>query len=343
VVRGSAGHSGGKTTTAGNAVEKAALLVGGCTAAPREAPPAGPVATVVGPAPVRMPLPPAPRGRSGRRVAGVLWRGTPPADTAELAWLDALSLRPLPGRRLPLGGHGAVWAVAPDGSLAVFADGGDRDDGRLLVVDPRRLRRVGTVRLGRRWQAPFAASWLGRSRVLLAGVGTADGPEGDLATAEVLVVDLAAGRLLARRSVVGTLLAAARLPDGMVLLLGGDGSLGPARLLVVDGAGGARTVRLPAIAAGFLVPEERGPGVGAAWWQPGLAVDPVGRRAFVVGRGAPVAEVDLLDLGVRWHWLEGGRGPLARLAGWLLPAAEAKSLFGPVREAAWLGGGLLAV
>jgi hypothetical protein len=319
------------------------LLVGGCTAAPRGAPPVHPVAPMVGAAPVRVPLPAAPRGWSAGRVLGVVWRGAAGAESAELGWLDALSLRPRPGRRLSLGRHGAVWGVAPDGSLAVFGDGGDRDDGSVLVVDPRRLRRVGTVRLGRSWQSPFAASWLGRSRVLLAGVGVTGGPEGDLATAVVSVVDLAAGRVVARRRIVGEPLAAGRLPDGLVLLLGGAGSVGPARLVVVDGDGGVRTVRLPAIAAGFLVPQDRGPAVGAVRWQPGLAVDPAGRRAFVVGREAPVAEVDLRGLRVRWHWLDRRPGLLGRLAGWLLPAAEAKSVHGPVRRAAWLGGGLLAV
>ena len=109
--------------------------------------------------------------------------------------------------------------MAPDGSLAVFGDGGDSDDGSVLVADLRRLRRVGTVRLGWPWQSPFAASWLGRSRVLLAGVGVTDGPEGDQAAAMVSVVDLAEGRVVARRRVVGELLVAGRLPDGLVLLL----------------------------------------------------------------------------------------------------------------------------
>jgi hypothetical protein len=319
------------------------LLAGGCMAAPPLAPPADLAAPLEGAAPVRMPLPAAPRGWSADRVLGVVWRGPPGAESAELGWLDALSLRPRPGRRLSLGRYGALWAVAPDGSLAVFGDGGDSDDGTVLVVDLRRLRRVGTVRLGWLWQSPFAASWLGRSGVLLAGMGVTDAPEGDLAAATVSVVDLAAGRVVARRRTVGSLLAAGRLPDGMVLLLGDAESVGPARLVVVDGDGGMRAVRLPAIAAGSLVPENPGPGVGALRWQPGLAVDPVGRRAFVVGREAPVAEVDLRDLEVSWHWVDRRPGLLGRLAGWLLPAAQAKSVHGPVRQAAWLGGGLLAV
>jgi len=70
------------------------LLVGGCTAAPRGAPPVDPVAPMVGAAPVRVPLPAAPRGWSAGRVLGVVWRGAAGAESAELGWLDALSLRP---------------------------------------------------------------------------------------------------------------------------------------------------------------------------------------------------------------------------------------------------------
>jgi hypothetical protein len=54
----------------------------------------------------------------------------------------------------------------------------------------------------------------------------------------------------------------------------------------------------------------------------------------VVGAGTPVVEVDLHSLGVAWHRTEPRPGPLRRLADWLLPAAEAKSVYGPVRMAA---------
>jgi hypothetical protein len=56
-----------------------------------------------------------------------------------------------------------------------------------------------------------------------------------------------------------------------------------------------------------------------------------------------VAEVDLRGLGVAGHRTGPRPGPLGRLADWLLPAAEAKAVHGPVRLAAWLGDGLLAV
>lgn len=95
-----------------------------------------------------------------------------------------------------------------------------------------------------------------------------------------------------------------------MLLLGRPASIGPARVAVVDAAGRVRTVSLPGITAGFQEP---------AHWDV------------------------LRSLEVAWHRTEPQPGLLRRLADWLLPAAEAKSVHGPVRMATWLGDGLLAV
>jgi hypothetical protein len=329
------------------------LLVGGCTAGgPRRQPPdpatAGPVTTAPSLPATSLPPPgPAPSTRPADRVLGVVWHGDPAVGntTATLGWLDATSLRERPGRRLRLGVSGVGWTVAPDQSLALFAAGGDSNDGRLLVVDPRRLRRLGTIRLPSPWwEWPYASSWVGRSRVLLAGSGVIERPERDLSATVVTALDPAARRVVAQRTLPGQLLASARLPDGLVLLLGRPASIGPARVAVVDTAGRARVVSLPGIAAGFQEPADWDvAGASSRRAQPGLAVDPDGRRAFVVGAGTPVAVVDLRSLQVAWHRTEPGPGLLRRLADWLLPAAEAKSVHGPVRVATWLGGGLLAV
>lgn len=98
-------------------------------------------------------------------------RTVPPADP--VAPLAGAAPVPMP---LP---------AAPDGSL-VFGDGGDSDDGSVLMVDLRRLRRVGMVRLGWPWQWPFAASWLGRSRVLLGVPGAQLQQGGQLACPAVV-------------------------------------------------------------------------------------------------------------------------------------------------------------
>jgi hypothetical protein len=56
-----------------------------------------------------------------------------------------------------------------------------------------------------------------------------------------------------------------------------------------------------------------------------------------------LAEVGLDDLAVAYHRLDRPVSPLDRLRRWLLPAAEAKAVSGPWRQARWVGGGLLAV
>jgi len=76
---------------------------------------------------------------------------------------------------------------------------------------------------------------------------------------------------------------------------------------------------------------------------PALAVDRSGNRAFVVGAGTPVAEVDLTTSSVTYHDLSTPVSLLGRLHAWLEPTAEAKATEGPNREAAWLGDGMLAV
>ncbi len=102
-----------------------------------------------------------------------------------------------------------------------------------------------------------------------------------------------------------------RLPDGLVFLLGDRNRSGPAQVAVVDAQGETRvaTVRQAA--------------VGSA----GLAVDPVGRRAYLVD-GERVFGVDLRTLD------SSDSGPLRTLA---------KAPLRSIRSARWLGNGLLAV
>jgi len=137
--------------------------------------------------------------------------------------------------------------------------------------------------------------------------------------------------------------AVGHLPGGLVLLLTPDRTIGPARLVVVGGQGTVRTVTLGRVAAGFRPPKVEGPEAVGHQRGAGLAVDPAGRRAFVVAPGAPVAEVGLDDLKVAYRAIDRPASPLTRLRRWLLPAAEAKAVDGPWRQARWVEGGLLAV
>jgi hypothetical protein len=149
-------------------------------------------------------------------------------------------------------------------------------------------------------------------------------------------------RPLAGRSEVVDVAAS---PGGLALLLAPPGSVGPARLIVVRADGSVGSARVDAIAAGMR-PErvpDGSPPVDRRW-VPGLAADPAGGRAFVVGGGAPVAEIDLQTMRVAYHRLAGSESLLGRLREWLEPRAFAKGESeGPVRTVHWLGDGLLAV
>jgi hypothetical protein len=126
-------------------------------------------------------------------------------------------------------------------------------------------------------------------------------------------------------------------PGAFVLLLATDNRIGRARLAVVDADGPVRSVELARTRASAFF-------TGGRQRRPGLAVDPEGRRAYVVGAGEPVAEVDLRTLRVSYHELGAHRSALGRVRDWLEPEAAAKgALDGPDRHALWLGNGLLAV
>jgi hypothetical protein len=78
--------------------------------------------------------------------------------------------------------------------------------------------------------------------------------------------------------------------------------------------------------------------------RPGLAVDQVADRAFVVGQGTPVADIDLDTLAVAYHDLSTPVSLIGRVRAWLEPTASSKAHpSGPTRTAAWLGDGRLLI
>lgn len=301
----------------------ALLVMAGCSALTPGPPSETPRSA--SPAPVALPSPPTAGAPS--RVLAVI----SDAPTV-LARLDPRSLRPLPGRRVDLGEPVAGYALSADRSMLVL---GDNDQAVLVVVDVAGMRLAGRVLLEPGGQPPDALAWLGPRRVAAV--------TGDAGGASVVLVDPLARRVVARQRLGGVLGAAARLPGRLVLLLTPDGAIGPARLAVVDGRGTVRAVTLPGIVAGFHQPAVEAPDAVGRQRTAGLAVDASGGRAFVVAADAPVAEVDLASLRVTDHVPRQPVGLLGRLAGWLAPPAQAKAVSGPVRQACWLGDGLLAV
>jgi hypothetical protein len=253
-----------------------------------------------------------------------------------LVRLDPASFRPLPRKSIELGKYGYSWSFSPDGSKLVlggFAAG-------LRLVDVQRMRVLSDLKV-----APaglvVAVAWPD-SRHVHAVVQAPSG-QGKL---NLAIIDAVTKRVLAKRRLAGAsdIVQVRRAGDGLVLLLAPPSRIGASRLVLVDGSGNVGSVTLSRIRAGWE-PRQVGSELPISrQWTPGLAVDPVGRRAFVVTGGALVAEVDLRSLDVAYHRVSERVSLLSRLRNWLEPTAEAKGeTQGPVREARWVGEGLVAV
>ena len=213
------------------------------------------------------------------------------------------------GPRIRLGGNASSWAWSPGRRYLALASYPQR----LTVVDVPRMRVVARVRLAPGGGVARAVTWAGDS--VLAVV---EAPSGAVVTA----VDPVAGRVV-RRTRLSRPYAFefGRLPDGLVFLLGARGRLAPAQIAVVDNEGRTRVATVPQAVVGM---DTRGSG---RIEHPGLAVDPVGRRAYLVD-GDRIFDVDLRTLDVS------DLGPLRTLA---------KAIGGSTRSATWLGRGLIGV
>jgi hypothetical protein len=224
------------------------------------------------------------------------------------------------GRWLAVGGAG-IWIVDVE-RMSVVGPVAASD--RTRALQPR-AGRLGTFE-------PVA--WL-RPRRLLAFDRAAR-------STELLVVDPQKGRVLWRRPLGGEVIARGQRVRGerrLILLLAWQREIGPARVVVVDDGGRVRSVALDRIAAGRM------DAAGTRSMReniPGMAVDGV-NRAFVVGAGSLVAEVDLETLAVAYHELSAPGSLLDRLRNWLEPKAHADGVEGPARHASWLGDGRIAV
>jgi hypothetical protein len=235
----------------------------------------------------------------------------------QLVEFDPATLRRL-GGGVPLAGHRAGWSFSPDRGLLVLGRSRERcGPTTLRLVDVAQLRTLGDVPVGT--GSPVTATgWLGRHRLVAV---LAPSPCEGARRAQVVVLDAEARRVLATSTLDGSVLGVARAPGRLVLLLAPANRIGAARLAVVERSGELREQTLEAIPAG-TTPSRLS--------RPGLAVDGTGARAFVVSAGDRLAEVDLRSLRVGYHELVARELAKYRRAG-------------PIREALWLGGGLLAV
>ena len=203
------------------------------------------------------------------------------------------------GPRVRLGGNASSWSWSPGRRYLAIASYPQR----LTIVDVAAMRIVARVRLAPGGGVARAVTWAG-DRV----VAVVEAPAGVVVTA----VDPLAGRVVRTTRLNRPFgYQFDRLPDGLVFLLGARGRTGPVQLAVVDAEGTTRLVNV------------RQARVGST----GLAVDPVGRRAYLA-EGERVFAVDLRTLA------SSDPGPLRTLA---------KAPLGSERSARWLGNGLLAV
>jgi hypothetical protein len=263
----------------------------------------------------------------------------------ELARIDPDTLKPHRGRRVDVGSQACApssggqacwfvpaWSFAPNRPLLAVARHQHGISRSLRIVDVPRMRVSADVPLA--GGAVGALAWLAPERLLAVQ---------EICCAQrqrLVVVDLAGHRVAGRRPLAGTVQRVARTPRDLVLLVAPANEIGPARLAVADGSGAVRFVRLERMRAGVkLLP---GPGYPIEQSIPGLAVDPRGRRAVVVGPDL-VAEVELANLAVTYHEPTPETSALSRLLDWLDPPAQAKAVSGSTRSARWLGPGLLAV
>jgi hypothetical protein len=265
-------------------------------------------------------------GETPRTVLGIL------SNDAGLSKPRLTKLKPLSlasvGRRVPLRmGAGSATALSPDGSRLAI---GTAHPG-IQVIDPRRMKEVGFVKLGGVGWVTFL-SWQ---------EGTVFAVVGNETHTTALVVDPRGEQVLQRHRLNRLFIAAAESSGGIDILTSPRHGIGPVELTVLGGKG-AESVTIEGISGGTETKNDEEE-FRAKQVMPGLAVDKEARRAFVVSAGRNVAEVSLRNLAVDYHELSEPVSLLGRLRNWLEPAAEAKVIEGPQRKTAWLGNGLVAV
>jgi hypothetical protein len=264
--------------------------------------------------------------RAVRRSAlyGLSWQGS-----LNLVRVDRGTLRPLAGPHVRVTGDSEVlgWSFARDRSRIVL--GSAARGATLRLIDLRAMRELGKVRIARRGSL-VATAWAGARRVLAVVVTPGCCGAGDTI---VVGVDSERRRVVWRRRLGGSLQSGQRAGGRLLLVLGPRGrSIGHSRLVEVGAGGQVRSAALPHIRSGTEPGSSRtgGPPNRSWSWDPGLAVDSSGARAFVVQAQAPVAEIELSSFQVRSHPLGG-------------PARAPNAVVGHTRYALWLGRDRLAV
>jgi len=247
---------------------------------------------------------------------------------SELIPASPVSGRRIAGRalRLPDAVRGPV--LSPDRRVVAF---GGKNFGEVVRVDLAHMRLLAPVKVG--GNAVDVLAWPSPDRMLvLTGPQESKWP----APKTLRVVDPVAGRVLASRP-LGVVVATSTSAAGEAVVVAtkpthvGEDSIGPAHVAIAAPDGAIRELVLAHVTAGFDTLATR---------MPGLAVDFAAQRAWVIGGGESVAEVDLATGAVQ------DRPALAASTAPAKPphgTGTQNATEGPRRMAQWLGDGLVAV
>jgi hypothetical protein len=249
-----------------------------------------------------------------KTVFGIAWQD----GQTSVAELDALTLKPV-SKSAQLGVAARyIGRSVGKGMRAAFVVGQQGD--RVRFVDLARMKPE------RRVQLPCfvdsTALWETADRLVLTCGGSAS---------SILVLDPVKQRLVSRKPLTGELVRVVTGNGILVGLLAPLGEIGPANLVIIDGAGSTRTIALPSIRIGSKTSSEGGETM-ARVELPAVAISPDGRRAAiaVIPANGPMVVVDLPSLEVTSRAVRS-------------LSAVRKTVEGTNRTAVWTWGNTIAV
>ena len=250
-------------------------------------------------------------------------------ESWKLVRLNPLTLGQRPGRSVPVGSP-AGWSFSPDRAKLVLADYGIA--ATLVLVDTGTMRRLGIVDTG--GNALISVTFWPQEQRLYAVVTRLTRKEDGTYARQppaLVAVDPTTRAVVGERSLDGWVYGFAHADGVLVLLLGPESGIGPARLAVVGADGSVRTVGLDGVRVGTDAFDESTPAAVRHYAQPGLAVVPDGSEAFVASPSG-IAAVDLRTLALSYHGIVRGHRRLQK-----------GSPEGSLRTVRWVQGGVLVV
>jgi hypothetical protein len=250
-------------------------------------------------------------------------------DSTKLVRLNPLTLGRRAGRSVQLGTRRGAWSYSPDRSQLVLAD--TSISGTLAFVDTRAMRRFAIADTGE-GNAQINATFWPDEHLYVVRTGLTRREDGnfDSQPAALVALDPGSRAVVRSQSLDGWVYGVAHADGVLVLLLGPQSGIGPARLAVVGADGSVRSVGLDGVSVGSEAFDESKPMAIERYSQPGLAVAPDGSEAFVASPSGIVA-VDLRTLAPSYHGIVRGNRRLQK------GAPE-----GSTRTVQWVQPGVLA-